>query len=129
MMYGNRIERVHGPFVDDLEVEKVVSFWKEQGKPEYIQDMIKAQAEAKEEDSGSSDSTSIMTEGGDLYQQAVAIVIKDKKPTTSYLQRRLKVGYNKAASLIEKMEQEGIVSAPSHTGKREILVNQDELCI
>jgi S-DNA-T family DNA segregation ATPase FtsK/SpoIIIE len=122
MAGGGRISRVHGPFVSDGEVEKVVAHLKTQGAPQYL-DAITAEDEAGEDDGegpvpGSMDAE----EGGDLYDRAVNIVLRDKRVSTSYIQRRLSVGYNKAASLIERMEKEGVVSAPSHSGKREILV-------
>lgn len=117
MMSGGKIERVHGPFVDDKEVEAVVTFLKAQGQPQYINDIIE-----DSEDSGeSSYSSSNGDSTDDLYEQAVSIILRDKRATTSYLQRCLKIGYNKAASLIEKMEKEGIISAPNHVGRREIL--------
>jgi len=113
---------VHGPFVSDGEVEHVVAHLKAQGAPQYL-DAITA-----EDDEGGEDGEAPMPgsmdaeEGGDLYDRAVAIVLRDKKCSTSYIQRRLSVGYNKAASLVERMEKEGVVSAPNHAGKREILV-------
>lgn len=117
MMPGGKIERVHGPFVDDKEVEKVVAFIKQQGPANYIEDIT-----AEDEDF----SESILSEsnnGSELYDQAVSIVIQDRKASTSYIQRSLKIGYNRAATLIERMEKEGVISAPNHVGKREILVN------
>ncbi len=117
MASGGRIIRAHGPFVSDDEVEAVARHLKAQGQPSYREDIL--------EDSGSDENGSVRGDGGgaDLYQQAVDIVLKDRKPTTSYLQRRLGIGYNRAASLIERMEQEGVVGAPSRTGRREILLD------
>jgi DNA segregation ATPase FtsK/SpoIIIE, S-DNA-T family len=124
MAGGGRISRLHGPFVADDEVEKIVSFLKTQGQPEYIDAVTE---EADEEAYG--DPAAALAEGGgsgdDLYDQAVAVVLRDKKVSTSYVQRRLQVGYNKAASLIERMEKEGLISAANATGKREILVPGD----
>jgi S-DNA-T family DNA segregation ATPase FtsK/SpoIIIE len=122
MAGGGRISRVHGPFVADGEVEKIVAHLKTQGQPEYL-DAITSEDNASEEDAdapapGSMDAE----EGGDLYDRAVNIVLRDKKCSTSYIQRRLSVGYNKAASLVEQMEKEGVVGAPNHSGKRAILV-------
>ncbi len=123
MAGGGRISRVHGPFVSDGEVEKIVAHLRTQGQPQYL-DAITSEEEAVEAageplaSPGSMDAE----ESGDLYDRAVAIVLRDKKCSTSYIQRRLSVGYNKAASLVEQMEREGVVSAPSHSGKREILV-------
>ncbi len=117
MSAGGRIIRAHGPFVSDDEVETIARHLKAQGFPSYRDDIL--------EDSGSDDNGARGDgEGGrDLYQRAVEIVLQDRKPTTSYLQRRLGIGYNRAASLIERMEQEGIVGAPGRTGRREILLD------
>ena len=120
MAGGGRISRVHGPFVTDGEVEKIVSHLKMQGQPEYL-DAITSEDEVGGEDApapGSMDAD----ESSDLYDRAVNIVLRDRKCSTSYIQRRLSVGYNKAASLVERMEQEGVVGAANHAGKREILV-------
>ena len=117
MAGGGRIRRVHGPFVSDEEVEKVVTFLKKQGVPEYLE-AITAEEEQGEDpfalDGGGS--------GDDLYDKAVAIVARDKRASTSYIQRRLQIGYNRAARLIELMEEQGVVSPPNHQGKREVLV-------
>ncbi len=125
MAGGGRISRLHGPFVADDEVEKIVNFLKSQGAPQYVD----AVTEEPEEDAyGEAGAMSGMEGGGsgdDLYDQAVAIVLRDKKVSTSYVQRRLQVGYNKAASLIERMEKEGLISSANGTGKREILVPGD----
>jgi len=122
MAGGGRISRVHGPFVSDEEVEKVVRHLKSQGAPEYLE-AVTAEEPEDGADSAVFDSTGMgSAEGGDLYRQAVQIVLRDRKATTSYIQRRLQIGYNRAASLIERMEQEGIVGQPNHAGKREILV-------
>jgi len=121
MAGGGRISRVHGPFVSDEEVEKVVRHLKSQGVPEYLEAVT---AEEPQDENGNPifDATAMGAEGGDLYQQAVAIVTRDRKASTSYIQRRLQIGYNRAASLMERMEQEGIVGQANHAGKREILV-------
>ncbi|MFG1477190.1 DNA translocase FtsK [Xanthobacter sp. V4C-4] len=123
MAGGGRITRVHGPFVSDQEVEHVVAFLKAQGGPEYLEDVV--QDEEAEGPAGSDDAVfdkgELGESGGDLYDQAVAIVLRDRKASTSYIQRRLQVGYNKAASLMERMENEGIVGPANHAGKREIL--------
>ncbi|MCO5064385.1 MAG: DNA translocase FtsK [Rhizobiaceae bacterium] len=129
MAGGGRIQRVHGPFVSDDEVEKVVRHLKAQGVPEYL-DAITA-----DDDEDDADQPARGGGGGnfedsdDPYDQAVAVVLRDGKASTSYIQRRLGVGYNKAASIIERMEQEGIVGPANHAGKREILVptEQDEM--
>jgi S-DNA-T family DNA segregation ATPase FtsK/SpoIIIE len=123
MAGGGRISRVHGPFVSDDEVEKVVRHLKSQGAPEYLEE-VTASTEEEGEDGGSVfDASAMGTEGaGDLYEQAVAIVRRDRKASTSYIQRRLQIGYNRAASLMERLEQEGVVGQPNHAGKREILL-------
>ena len=121
MAGGGRISRVHGPFVSDEEVEKVVAHLKTQGQPEYL-DQITADEEPEFDEDGPSAGSMDAEEGGDLYDRAVAIVLRDRKCSTSYIQRRLSVGYNKAASLVERMEREGVVGQANHAGKREILV-------
>jgi S-DNA-T family DNA segregation ATPase FtsK/SpoIIIE len=125
MAGGGRISRVHGPFVSDEEVEKVVRHLKSQGQPEYLE-AVTAE-EPGDEDGAVFDSTGMGGEGGgDLFSQAVAIVKRDRKASTSYIQRRLQIGYNRAASLMERMELEGIVGQANHAGKREILVEEEE---
>ncbi len=122
MAGGGRISRVHGPFVSDEEVEKVVRHLKTQGAPQYLE-AVTADEEGEDADQAVFDATAMgASEGGDLYQQAVQIVIRDRKASTSYIQRRLQIGYNRAASIMERMEDEGIVGQPNHAGKREILV-------
>jgi DNA segregation ATPase FtsK/SpoIIIE, S-DNA-T family len=126
MAGGGRISRVHGPFVSDEEVEKVVRHLKSQGVPQYLEEVT---AEEPQDEDGNPifDATAMgATEGGDLYQQAVQVVTRDRKASTSYIQRRLQIGYNRAASLIERMEQEGIVGQANHAGKREILIDAAE---
>lgn len=117
MAAGGRISRVHGPYVGDLDVEKVVEFLKSQSAPTYIEDITT--------DTSSSDFT-MEDEGNEgenaLYQQALAVVYREKKASTSFIQRHLRIGYNRAARLIDQMEQEGIVSPANHSGKREVLV-------
>jgi len=125
MAGGGRIRRVHGPFVSDSEVERVVKALKKQGKPDYLDNIT------EEPDEGFDSSflqNSQMTPGGaassgdDLYDRAVAIVARDRKASTSYIQRQLSIGYNRAANIIEKMEREGVVSHANHVGKREVLI-------
>jgi S-DNA-T family DNA segregation ATPase FtsK/SpoIIIE len=125
MAGGGRISRVHGPFASDDEVEKVVRHLKTQGSPEYLE-AVTAE-EPTEEDGAVFDATGMGGDGGgDLFSQAIAIVKRDRKASTSYIQRRLQIGYNRAASLMERMELEGIVGQPNHAGKREILVPEEE---
>ena len=132
MAGGGRIVRVHGPFVSDGEVEKVVWHLKAQGRPEYLDIVTSdgedagttsapAGAEEEENDGAVFDRGSFGEDSSDLYEQGVKIVLRDKKCSTSYIQRRLQVGYNKAASIVERMEKEGLVGPANPTGKREIL--------
>ena len=120
MMAGGRIKRIHGPYVTDAEVEDVVRFLKTQGTPDYLDAVTEEQDEDGEDPyalyGGNGES------GDDLYDKALAIVARDRKATTSYIQRRLEIGYNRAARLIERMEEEGVISKPNHQGKREVLL-------
>jgi S-DNA-T family DNA segregation ATPase FtsK/SpoIIIE len=125
MAGGGRISRVHGPYVSDEEVESVVAHLKAQGSPDYLDAVTEEDAEADEGDAAPFDKGSFGEPGGDLYDQAVAVVLRDAKCSTSYIQRRLQIGYNRAASLVERMEKEGLVGPANHAGKREILVEQD----
>jgi len=126
MAGGGRISRVHGPFVSDDEVEKVVRHLKSQGQPDYLEEVTAGDDEEEGDDGAVFDSTGMgLAEGGDLYSQAVAVVRRDRKASTSYIQRRLQIGYNRAATLMERMEQEGIIGQPNHAGKREILVPEE----
>jgi DNA segregation ATPase FtsK/SpoIIIE, S-DNA-T family len=132
MAGGGRIQRVHGPFVSDDEVEKIVAHLKLQGAPEYL-DAITEDDEQDDEDVPSSAAgrgegsvSGVFDESEDPYDQAVAIVLRDGKASTSYIQRRLGIGYNRAASIIERMEKDGIVGAANHAGKREILVPTED---
>ena len=118
MAGGGRITRLHGPFVTDQEVDEVCKHLRSQGEPDYL-DLI------TDDPDGDGDAAGFDDEGGgsgdDLYDRAVAVVTRDRKASTSYIQRRLQIGYNRAASLIERMEQEGVVSPANHAGKRDIL--------
>ena len=125
MAGGGRIQRVHGPFVSDDEVEKIVAHLKKQGVPQYL-DAITASDDEDDGEGPGSGSLDGMDESSDLYDKAVAVVLRDRKASTSYVQRRLQIGYNRAASLIERMENEGIVGPANHAGKREILVGGEE---
>ncbi len=114
---GGKIQRVHGPFVGDSEVEQVVRFLKAQGTPEYIDTITEEHNDAPLGSFGSED------EGGDqLYHQAIELVRRERKASTSFIQRHLQIGYNRAARIMEQMENEGIVSAANHVGKREVLI-------
>ncbi|WP_296744334.1 DNA translocase FtsK, partial [Mesorhizobium sp.] len=130
MAGGGRIARVHGPFVSDGEVEQVVAHLKAQGRPAYLETVTadEEDEEPETEDSPVFDKSALASEDSDaLYDEAVKVVVRDKKCSTSYIQRRLGVGYNRAASLVERMEKEGLVGAPNHVGKREILHGRRDL--
>ena len=126
MASGGKIKRLHGPFVSDEEVGEIVEFLKSTGEPDYA-DIT----EEPEDDPSSGSGSAVMdamlgtNEEADLLQQAIQVVVRDGRASTSYVQRRLKIGYNRAASLIEQMEDMGIISAPNHAGKREILKKRD----
>ena len=117
MAHGGRIGRVHGPLVTDEEVEEVVAFLKEQGQPDYIDGVT-------EEDESELDLMNLGGGGGEgdeLYDRAVAVVLQHRKASTSFVQRQLQIGYNRAARIVERMEAEGVVSPANHVGKREVL--------
>jgi S-DNA-T family DNA segregation ATPase FtsK/SpoIIIE len=124
MAGGGRIRRLHGPFVTDAEVERVVSMLKAQGVPAYRNDITEDPDAASNDDDGDNSLLEGMgvNTGDELFDRAVAIIQRDRKASTSYLQRRLQVGYNRAASLIERLEKEGVISPANHAGKREILL-------
>jgi DNA segregation ATPase FtsK/SpoIIIE, S-DNA-T family len=126
MAGGGRIQRVHGPFVSDDEVEKIVAHLKTQGVPEYLDSITEDDDEEDEEGSSGGGAEGDFEDSDDPYDQAVSVVLRDKKASTSYIQRRLGIGYNRAASLIERMEKEGVVGPANHAGKREILVPTEE---
>ena len=126
MAGGGRITRVHGPFVNDQEVERVVSALKKQGKPEYLSTIVEEPDEGFDSDflqNAQMTPNAGKPSGDELYDQAVAIVARDQKASTSYIQRQLQIGYNRAANIIDKMEREGVVSSANHVGKREVLVS------
>jgi S-DNA-T family DNA segregation ATPase FtsK/SpoIIIE len=127
MAGGGRISRVHGPFVADAEVERIVAHLKKQGQPEYWSGITEEDPFEDDEEGALAGPLGSMDaeEAGDYYDRAVAIVLRDRKCSTSYIQRRLSVGYNKAASLVERMEEEGVVGPANHAGKREILIGGD----
>jgi S-DNA-T family DNA segregation ATPase FtsK/SpoIIIE len=117
MAGGGRITRVHGPFVGDDEVENVVNFLRNQGSPTYID----AVTEDEEGEFGGDIEGMGGGSGDDLYDRAVALVLQERKASTSFVQRHLQIGYNRAARIIERMEKEGVVGPANHVGKREIL--------
>jgi S-DNA-T family DNA segregation ATPase FtsK/SpoIIIE len=114
---SSKISRAHGPFISDSEVENVAKFLKLQGEPEYISGVTD---EKEESDCGADDNN--LSDDDKLYNMALKIVKSERKSSTSYIQRSLRIGYNRAALIIEKMEREGVLSTPNHTGKREILI-------
>ncbi|QYK41599.1 MAG: DNA translocase FtsK 4TM domain-containing protein [Paracoccaceae bacterium] len=124
MAGGAKITRIHGPFVSDEEVEEIVNHLKSFGPPQYMSGVVEGVDEEKADDIDAV--LGLSTDGGDdtLYDQAVAIVAKDRKCSTSYIQRKLGIGYNKAARLVEQMEEQGVVTRANHVGKREILVEE-----
>ncbi len=117
MAGGGRITRVHGPFVGDDEVENVANFLRNQGAPTYID----AVTEDEEGEFGGEMEGLGGGSGDDLYDQAVALVLQERKASTSFVQRHLQIGYNRAARIVERMEREGVVSTANHVGKREVL--------
>lgn len=117
MASGGKIIRVHGPFVSDDEVQSVVEYLKAQGEPNYMEEITK-----EDENSLSDNEDETEDEENNLYNQAVSIIQRDQKVSISYIQRQLRIGYNRAANIVERMEREGIVSPPNHAGKREILM-------
>ncbi|MFB9911854.1 DNA translocase FtsK [Rhizobium paknamense] len=128
MVGGGRIQRVHGPFVSDAEVEQVVAHLKTQGRPEYLGTVTEEDTgetappeESYERSPAAASAATGSDDSDDLYEKAVKVVLRDQKCSTSYIQRRLSVGYNRAASLVERMEREGLVGPANHVGKREII--------
>jgi DNA segregation ATPase FtsK/SpoIIIE, S-DNA-T family len=122
MQGGGRITRVHGPFVSDDEVEKVVEFLREQGEPAYLEEVTEPS-----DDDGAAGLPGLSSMGDGekgLYPEAVAVVAREGKASTSFIQRHLNIGYNRAAKLIEQMEKEGIVGPANHVGKREVLIRR-----
>ena len=119
---GGRVMRVHGPFVQDGEVEAVANFLRLQGEPEYDERVV---ADA-EDDGGGGGATDVdLPTGNSLYEQAVQLVVREQKASTSFVQRHLKIGYNRAATIIEEMESNGIISAANHVGKRDVLITDE----
>lgn len=132
MAGGGKIIRAHGPFVSDDEVEKIVNFIKSQGfEPNYVNEVLKSDEYIEDNDDNDNNggySDDLFPEDKDktLFQQALAIIKRDKKCSISYIQRQLRIGYNKAANIIEEMERKGILSSPGNTGKREILIDDKD---
>ena len=120
---GGRVVRVHGPFVEDGEVEAVANFLRLQGEPEYDERVVEDEGDGAQDPGAPLDSSGT---GNSLYDQAVALVVREQKASTSFVQRHLKIGYNRAATIIEEMESAGIISSANHVGKREVLMNNEE---
>jgi DNA segregation ATPase FtsK/SpoIIIE, S-DNA-T family len=127
MAGGGRIARVHGPFVTDQEVERVVDFLRAQGEPSYVEEVTETDDDAE---AGATLAMSGIAAASDadktLFDQAVAVVAREGKASTSFIQRHLQIGYNRAAKLIEQMEKEGVVGPANHVGRREVLVRRME---
>jgi S-DNA-T family DNA segregation ATPase FtsK/SpoIIIE len=121
MAGGGRIRRVHGPYVSDTEVEEIVNHLKAQGRPDYLDAVTADPEEEDPEITAMLDGDEPGGSGDRLYDEACAVVLRDRKVSTSYIQRRLQIGYNRAARIIERMEEEGLVTAPNHQGKRDII--------
>jgi S-DNA-T family DNA segregation ATPase FtsK/SpoIIIE len=122
MAGGSRVVRVHGPFVSDTEVERVVEWLRDQGEPAYIEEVT--EVEEEDGDNGMSGIAGASDGEKGLFDQAVALVTREGKASTSFIQRHLSIGYNRAAKLIEQMEKEGVVGAANHVGKREVLARR-----
>jgi S-DNA-T family DNA segregation ATPase FtsK/SpoIIIE len=119
MAGGGRITRVHGPFVSDKEVESIVSFLKELGEPEYLEEVTEEDENGENGEGGFGGGNT--NSGDELYDRAVDLVLRERKASTSFIQRHLQIGYNRAANLMDRMEKEGVVGTANHVGKREIL--------
>jgi DNA segregation ATPase FtsK/SpoIIIE, S-DNA-T family len=122
---SSKILRVHGPFVDDTEVERVTNFLRENGTPEYVSAVTESNDEDLYEANISQAGGKNIGGEDNLYTQAVNIVRTERKSSVSYIQRSLRIGYNKAANLVEEMQRNGVLSEPNHSGKREILLPED----
>ncbi len=120
---GGRLMRVHGPFVDDGEVEAVANFLRQQGEPEYDERVVE---DGEDFADALRNENMEMPTGNSLYEQAVQLVVREQKASTSFVQRHLKIGYNRAATIIEEMERNGIISAANHVGKRDVLITKDD---
>ena len=122
MAGGGKVTRVHGPFVEDDEVEKITKFLSDQSNPDYDESITE---EPENISSGELDNFNNKNARDELYNEAVALVVRERRASTSFIQRHLKIGYNRAATIIEKMEDNNIVSKPGRAGKREILIEDN----
>ena len=121
MANGGRITRIHGPFISDREVESIVKCLKSQGEPAYLQEVTESDEDGLAGEDAGGFGGGNGGSGDDLYDQAVALVARERKCSTSFIQRYLQIGYNRAARIVERMEKEGVVSQANHVGKREVL--------
>ena len=124
---GGRVVRIHGPFVDDREVEEVANFLRQQGEPDYNESVTEENETGIVEQSSAGSPGLQPATGNSLYDEAVALVVREQKASTSFVQRHLKIGYNRAATLVEEMESAGIISAANHVGKREVLIQNEDI--
>ena len=124
---GGRVLRVHGPFVEDSEVEEVANFLRQQGEPDYNESVTEEDEAGLTDQSMTGVAGQPLSTGNSLYDEAVALVVREQKASTSFVQRHLKIGYNRAATLIEEMESAGIISAANHVGRREVLVQNEDV--
>jgi S-DNA-T family DNA segregation ATPase FtsK/SpoIIIE len=124
MAGGGRITRVHGPLVTDREVEDIVAYLRTQGEPAYMDEVTEPLEEESSANAGFNGIAGASDGEKGLFDQAVDLVSREGKASTSFIQRHLQIGYNRAAKLIEQMEKEGVVSAANHVGKREVLVRR-----
>ncbi|MET0269889.1 MAG: DNA translocase FtsK, partial [Sphingomonas sp.] len=122
---GKQIARVHGPFVSDDEVRAIADHWRGQGTPDYISAVTEEPLEGAYEIEGAPPGP--VDPETQMYRRAVQLVVENRKASTSWLQRQLRVGYNSAARLIERMEKEGIIGAPDHVGRREVIFEPGDL--
>src|SRR5690606_28084435 len=125
MAGGGRITRVHSPFVTDVEVEQVVAFLKKQGRPEYLE-AVTEDVDGTAASLFGADEDGAGGSGDDLYDRAVDLVARHQKASTSFIQRHLQIGYNRAARIIERMEEEGVIGRANHVGKREIFTRRPD---
>ena len=126
MATGGNTIRIHGAFVSEKEIENVVNFIKNQAKPNYVKNITVAPKAPDTRAMSAIDKAALKeSQNEDLYSQAVEIILRSERPSISFLQRQLGIGYNKSANLIEKMEAQGILSKPDSTGKRVLLTKRD----
>ena len=127
MANGGKVTRVHGPFVSDAEVEEIVSHLKEQGVPEYREEILDPKNIENNDSFFDSSATNGNSDEEDLLENALEIVRRDRKCSTSYIQRKLSIGYNRAAKIVEALEEKGFVSPANHVGKRDVLIPENNI--